>query len=161
MVDCSEVPERATRQVARVPEITLNGLSRPGPARPVAHLLVLASHRTAKWAPTPSPSYNPTIPQQTSTEKKWFCYNKIRDKKRIFCCFNQKFAAATKRFVDRTKHFVVTNYFWYPYFNKWLCWYNKTFFPWVHLIQTFALQSQRLHFSFYTVKTNLSIRFGR
>jgi len=27
------------------------------------------------------------------------------------------FAAATKRFVDRTKYFVVTKYF-YPYFNK-------------------------------------------
>jgi len=32
---------------------------------------------------------------------------------------NKFFAAATKRFVDRTKHFVVvTNYFCYPYFNK-------------------------------------------
>jgi len=31
----------------------------------------------------------------------------------------QKFGAATKRFVDRTKHFVVvTKYFCYPYFNK-------------------------------------------
>jgi len=29
------------------------------------------------------------------------------------------FPAATKRFVDRTKHFViVTKYFCYPYFNK-------------------------------------------
>jgi len=28
------------------------------------------------------------------------------------------FAAAAKLFVDRTKHFVVTKYFCYPYFNK-------------------------------------------
>jgi len=30
----------------------------------------------------------------------------------------KNFAAATKRFVDRTKHFVVTKYFCYSYFNK-------------------------------------------
>jgi len=54
----------------------------------------------------------------------------------FFCSFNffvastKNFAAATKRFVDRTKHFVVvTKYFCYPYFNKGLCWCNKTFFP--------------------------------
>jgi len=28
------------------------------------------------------------------------------------------FSAANKRFVDRTKHFVVTKYFCYPYFKK-------------------------------------------
>jgi len=40
----------------------------------------------------------------------------------------KNFAAATKRFVDRTKHFVVvTKHFCYPYFNKLLCWYYKTF----------------------------------
>ena len=65
-----------------------------------------------------------------STRKKWLRYgNKIRDNKRILCCFNQNFAAATKRFVDRTNHFVVvTKYFFYPYFNKWFCWCNKTFY---------------------------------
>jgi len=31
---------------------------------------------------------------------------------------NKFFVAATKNFVDRTKHFVVTKYFCYPYFNK-------------------------------------------
>jgi len=32
---------------------------------------------------------------------------------------NNFFSAATKRFVDRTKHFVVvTKYFCYPYFKK-------------------------------------------
>jgi len=32
---------------------------------------------------------------------------------------NNFFVVATKRFVDRTKHFVVvTEYFCYPYFNK-------------------------------------------
>ena len=66
--------------------------------------------------------------------KKWFCYgNKIRDNKNeFFVASTKNFAAATKRFVYRTKHFVVvTKYFCYPYFNKWLCWYNKTlFFVW-------------------------------
>ena len=47
----------------------------------------------------------------------------------FFVASTKHFAAATKRFVDRTKHFiVVTKYFCYPYFNKWLCWYNKTSF---------------------------------
>ena len=36
--------------------------------------------------------------------------------------------AGRKRFVDRTKHFVVvTKYFCYPYINKWFCWYNIFF----------------------------------
>jgi len=61
--------------------------------------------------------------------KKWFCYsNKIRDNKWFLLLLQPKIAA-TKRIVDRTKYFVVvTKYFCYPYFNKWLCWYNKTFF---------------------------------
>jgi len=47
----------------------------------------------------------------------------------FFVAATKNFAAATKRFVDRTKHFVVvTKYFCYPYFNKWFCWYNKTFY---------------------------------
>jgi len=48
----------------------------------------------------------------------------------FFVALTKNFAAATKRFVDRTKHFVVVKkkYFCYPYFNKWLCWYNKTYF---------------------------------
>jgi len=53
--------------------------------------------------------------------KKWLCYgNKISDKKNFFFVAAAKnFAAATKFFVDRTKHCVfVTKYFCYPYFNK-------------------------------------------
>jgi len=52
--------------------------------------------------------------------KKWFCYgNKIGDNKGFFDASTKKLAAATKRFVDRPKHFaVVTKYFCYPYFNK-------------------------------------------
>jgi len=47
----------------------------------------------------------------------------------FFVASTKNFAAATTRFVDRTKHFVVvTKYFCYPYFNKCLCWCNKTFF---------------------------------
>ena len=50
----------------------------------------------------------------------------------FFVASTKHFAAATKRFVERTKHFVVvTKCFCYPYFNKWFCWYNKPFFPWV------------------------------
>jgi len=47
---------------------------------------------------------------------------------KFFVVATKNFAAATKHFVDRTKHFVVTKYFCYPYFNKWFCWYNKTFY---------------------------------
>ena len=48
---------------------------------------------------------------------------------KLFVAAAKNFAAATKRFVDRTKHFViVTKYFCYPYFNKWFCCYNKTFY---------------------------------
>ena len=36
----------------------------------------------------------------------------------IFVAATKNFAAATKRSVDRTKHFVVTKYFCYPYINK-------------------------------------------
>jgi len=47
----------------------------------------------------------------------------------FFVASTINFAAATKCFVDRTKYFVVvTKYFCYSYFNKLLCWYNKTFF---------------------------------
>ena len=47
----------------------------------------------------------------------------------IFVAATKNFAASAKRFVDRTKHFVVvTKYFCYPYFNKWFCWHNKTFY---------------------------------
>jgi len=67
----------------------------------------------------------------TYTRNKWFCYsNKVRDNKYFFfVAATKNFAVATKRFVDRTKHFVVvTKYFCYPYFNKWFCWYNETFY---------------------------------
>jgi len=56
---------------------------------------------------------------------------KLGTTKFFFVAATKNFAAATKRFVDRTKHFVVvTKYFCYPYFNKWFCWYKKSFIPW-------------------------------
>jgi len=36
----------------------------------------------------------------------------------LFFAATKNFAAATKRFGDRTKHLVVTKYFCCPYFNK-------------------------------------------
>jgi len=64
--------------------------------------------------------------------RKWFCYrSKIKDNKNFFCCCNQKFRCSNQTFFDRTKYFVVvTNYCRYPHFNKWFCWYNKTFYTW-------------------------------
>jgi len=62
---------------------------------------------------------------QHSHGKKWLCLGTTN---KIFVAATQTFAAATKRFVDRTKHFVETKYSCYPYFNKRLCWFNKTFF---------------------------------
>jgi len=45
----------------------------------------------------------------------------------------KNFAAGTKRSVDRTKHFVVVTKYFYPYFNKLLCWYKKkNFFSVIH-----------------------------
>jgi len=74
--------------------------------------------------------YRPTCRLLGDQGKKWFCYgNKIRTTNKFFVAATKNFAAATKSFVDRTKHFVVvTKYFCYPYFNKWFCWYNKTFY---------------------------------
>jgi len=47
----------------------------------------------------------------------------------FFVASTKNLAAATKRLVDRTKRFVVvTKYVCYPYFNKLLCWFKKTFF---------------------------------
>jgi len=43
---------------------------------------------------------------------------KLGTTNKIFVAATKNVAAATKRFVDRFKYFVVTNYFWYPYFNK-------------------------------------------
>jgi len=55
---------------------------------------------------------------------------KLETTNEFFVASTKNFAAARKRFVDRTKPFVVvTKYFCYPYFNKWICWYNKTLFP--------------------------------
>jgi len=57
---------------------------------------------------------------------------KLGTKNNFFVTGTKNFAATTKRFDDRTKHFVVvTKYFSYPYFTKWFCWYNKTFFLFV------------------------------
>ena len=53
---------------------------------------------------------------------------KLGTTNKIFVAATKNFAAATKRFVDRTEHFeVVRKYFCCLYFNKWFCWYNKTF----------------------------------
>jgi len=46
----------------------------------------------------------------------------------FFVASTKNIAAATKRFVDRTKHFVVTKYFCYPYFNKFFFGITKPFF---------------------------------
>ena len=43
---------------------------------------------------------------------------KLGTTNKFFVAATKNCAAATKRFVDRTKHFVVTKYFCYPYFNK-------------------------------------------
>jgi len=58
-------------------------------------------------------------------ELRKFSENKVSRKKNGFVTAtklgttNKFFVAATKRFADRTKHFVVvTKYFCYPYFNK-------------------------------------------
>jgi len=54
------------------------------------------------------------------TEKNGFVTaTKLGTTNNFFVAANTNFAAATKRFVDRTIHFVlVTRYFCYPYFNK-------------------------------------------
>ena len=43
---------------------------------------------------------------------------KLGIRNEFFVASTKNFAAATNRFVDRNKHFVVTKYFFYPYFNK-------------------------------------------
>ena len=48
---------------------------------------------------------------------------KLGTKNNFFVAATKNFAAATKRFV------VVTKYFCYLHFNKWFCWYHKTFSP--------------------------------
>ena len=75
------------------------------------------------------------LPRQPSSKlavrKKmvFFSATKLGTTNNFFVAATKNFAAATKRFVDRTKHFaVVTKHFCYPYFNKWFCWYNKTFY---------------------------------
>jgi len=62
------------------------------------------------------------------TEKNGFVTaTKLGTTNTFFVAATKSLAAATKRFVDRAKHFVVvTNCFCYPYFNKLFCWYNKT-----------------------------------
>jgi len=47
---------------------------------------------------------------------------KLGTTNKILVAAPKNFASATKRFVDRTKYFVVTKYFCYPYFNKLFCW---------------------------------------
>jgi len=53
------------------------------------------------------------------TEKNGFVTaTKLGTTNKIFVVAGNNFAAATKRFVDRTKHFVVTKYFCDSFFNK-------------------------------------------
>ena len=76
-------------------------------------------------------AFTPDWSSQNITRKKngFVTATKLGTTNEFFVASTKNFAAATKRFVDRTKHFVVvTEYFCYPYFNKLLCWYNKTFF---------------------------------
>jgi len=47
----------------------------------------------------------------------FFTATKLGTTNKIFVAATKNFAAATKRFVD-AKHFVVTKYFCYYYFNK-------------------------------------------
>ena len=64
------------------------------------------------------------------TEKNGFVTaTKLGTTNNCFAAATKNFAAATKRFGNIIKHFVVTKYFCYPYFNKFFFWYNKTFFP--------------------------------
>jgi len=71
------------------------------------------------------------IPNDFASRKKkndFVTATKLRTTNTYFVAATKNLAAATKRFVDRTKNFVVvTKYFCYPYFNKWFCWFNKTF----------------------------------
>jgi len=53
------------------------------------------------------------------TEKNGFVTaTKLGTTNEFFVASTRNFAAATKRYVDRTKHFVVTKYFCCPCFNK-------------------------------------------
>jgi len=53
------------------------------------------------------------------TEKNGFVTStKLGTTNEFFVASIKIFATATKRFVDRTKHFVVAKYFCYLYFNK-------------------------------------------
>ena len=84
-------------------------------------LIIFLNARNKLWSPIPG--YH--------TEKNGFVTaTKLGTTNESFVVSTKNFAAATKRFADSTIHFVVvTKYFCYPYFNKWLCWFNKTFFP--------------------------------
>jgi len=79
-----------------------------------------------KWAA----SFVDCEKQPVCTEKNGFdTATKLGTTNEFFVAPTKNFATTTKRFLDRTIHFVVViKYFCYPYFNKWLCWYNKTFF---------------------------------
>jgi len=65
------------------------------------------------------------------TRKKWFCYgNKIRDKKYFFLLLQPKILLQQLNvlLIEPNIFFVVTKHFCYPYFDKLICWYNKTFY---------------------------------
>jgi len=69
---------------------------------------------------TANESYPNTEFDVPYTEKNGFgTATKLGTTNEIFVAATKNFAAAAKRFVDRTKHFaVVTDCFCYPYFNK-------------------------------------------
>jgi len=61
-----------------------------------------------------------------------------------FFCNNQRLCWWTKHFV------VVTKYFCYPYFNKWLSWYNKTFLSVIGILEKLrCAQSRQLSKLFF------------
>ena len=86
--------------------------------------------KTPNW---PRVFHRPLLAQKVylvrSREKNDFVTaTKLGTTNKFFVAATKTFAAATKRFVDRTKHFVVVTKYFYPYFNKWFCWCNKTFY---------------------------------
>jgi len=84
---------------------------------------------------------------------------KLGTTNKFFVAETKNFAAATKRFVDRTKHFVVvTKYFCCTYFNKWFCWYNKTFYT-VYVV-SFCCLLWQLFRSRKSVNQNITCCWG-
>jgi len=88
---------------------------------------------------------------QHYTEKNGFITaTKLGTTNNLSVAETKNFTAATKRFVDRTKHFILTKYFCYAYFNILFCWYNKIFYS----VTLFSLRGLK-------TKTALSRSFPR